>query len=84
MTTVTMLMQMSGSRNGAKWPAPGGTVEVSADEAAQLVRLGFGEIDEGGAKLGRPEVAAATADDSTDEDAAATGAGRGKRGARKN
>lgn len=39
MAQVTMRTQISGTRNGAEWPAPGGSMEVSDDEAAALVAI---------------------------------------------
>lgn len=41
---VQMTKQMSGTRDGADWPAPGETLEVSDDEGRQLVRSGMAEV----------------------------------------
>ena len=43
---VRMNIQISGTRNGEDWPAPGGTVEVPDAEAAQLVANGNAEAVE--------------------------------------
>lgn len=40
MAIVKMLTRVSGTRNGKDWPERGGTLEVSADEAATLVAIG--------------------------------------------
>ncbi len=42
---VTMRRQISGTRDGVDWPAPGGTIDVPEDEAAQLIALGHAEAD---------------------------------------
>lgn len=41
--SVKLKHQLSGNRNGTPWPAPGTVVELPADEAAQLVRIGMAE-----------------------------------------
>ena len=41
MAKVIILQSISGSRDGAEWPAPGGSLDVPTDEAEQLIRLGF-------------------------------------------
>lgn len=41
MTHVQMVAGISGTRNGQDWPAPGGTLEVSATEAAELIASGL-------------------------------------------
>jgi len=41
MAKVIILQSISGSRDGADWPAPGGSLDVPKDEAEQLIRLGF-------------------------------------------
>lgn len=38
---VEMLTQISGTRNGEEWPAPGATIEVPAHEAAGLILAGY-------------------------------------------
>lgn len=38
---VTMLCQISGTRDGVDWPAPGETIDVPDDEAASLVANGL-------------------------------------------
>lgn len=40
---VRMRYQMSGTRDGADWPAPGETVELSDGEAAALCAQGMAE-----------------------------------------
>jgi len=40
---VKMLFQISGTRNGADWPAPGETVDLPEAEAAELVARGQAE-----------------------------------------
>jgi hypothetical protein len=40
---VKMTVQVSGTRNGVEWPAPGETVDVPDDEAAGLVLAGLAE-----------------------------------------
>lgn len=41
---VKMQTQISGTRDGVDWPAPGEIVNVSDDEAAMLVANGLAEI----------------------------------------
>lgn len=43
MAEVKMIQQISGTRNGVDWPAPGETVDVPEWEAADLVSNGFAE-----------------------------------------
>lgn len=38
MPTVRMRRQISGTRHGVPWPAPGGTIDVSESDAKVLVR----------------------------------------------
>lgn len=38
---VRMIAQISGTRDGIDWPAPGGTVDVPKDEALELIRGGL-------------------------------------------
>ncbi len=40
---VTMLRQVSGTRDGVEWPAPGATIDVTDDEAATLIDNGLAE-----------------------------------------
>jgi hypothetical protein len=40
---VKMKVQVSGTRNGARWPEPGKTIDVSADEAKQLIAAKLAE-----------------------------------------
>jgi len=40
---VRMLMQITGSRDGVRWPAPGGTVELPDAEAAKMCAAGYAE-----------------------------------------
>jgi len=46
MAKVIILQSISGSRDGADWPAPGESLEVPTAEAEQLVRLGFARVVE--------------------------------------
>lgn len=41
---VTMLRQLSGTRDGADWPAPGETIDVPDEEAASLLMLKLAEV----------------------------------------
>ncbi len=41
---VTMRRQISGTRDGVDWPAPGETIDVPDDEAAQLISLGHAVV----------------------------------------
>jgi hypothetical protein len=43
---VKMMQHISGTRNGVEWPKVGGTLLVSADEAASLVTQKLGVIVE--------------------------------------
>ena len=53
---IRMLVAMSGTRNGARWPAPGETATLPDTEAVRLVASGLAEpVDEG------PPVETATA-----------------------
>lgn len=36
---ITMLRQLSGTRDGVDWPAPGESMEVPDDEGASLIGL---------------------------------------------
>ncbi|ALV45826.1 hypothetical protein MB46_10375 [Arthrobacter alpinus] len=38
---VRMTSQISGTRDGVDWPAPGGTIDVPAEEAATLISHGL-------------------------------------------
>lgn len=38
---VTMLRQLTGTRDGVEWPAPGDPIDVPDDEAASLIDLGL-------------------------------------------
>lgn len=40
---IAMKVQISGTRDGADWPAPGGTIDLPDDEATQLIGLGLAE-----------------------------------------
>ena len=42
---VTMRRQISGTRDGVDWPAPGETIDLPDDEAATLIALGHAEAD---------------------------------------
>lgn len=41
MALVRMIVQLSGTRDGADWPAPGELLECPAEEAAQLAGSGL-------------------------------------------
>ena len=56
---VQMVVQISGTRDGADWPAPGGILEVPAEEAGSLVGNGFAKAFEGKAEKVEPEKATA-------------------------
>lgn len=43
---VEMLISITGTRNGEKWPAPGGAITLPADEAAQYVANGYARLAE--------------------------------------
>lgn len=40
---IRMLVQVTGTRNGSAWPAPGETIDVPAAEAEDLVDQGRAE-----------------------------------------
>ena len=40
---VRMNIKIEGTRNGLRWPAPGGEVDLTDGEAADLCSLGFAE-----------------------------------------
>lgn len=40
---VTMLRQVSGTRDGVDWPAPGESIDVPDEEAASLIMLGLAQ-----------------------------------------
>lgn len=40
---ITMLVQLTGTRNGADWPAVGATVDIPDLEAADLIAAGIAE-----------------------------------------
>lgn len=44
MAKVEITARISGSRDGADWPAVGESLTVPDEEAADLVRLGFAKI----------------------------------------
>jgi hypothetical protein len=46
MAKIEIVARISGSRDGVDWPAVGETLTVPAEEAADLVRLGFARIVE--------------------------------------
>jgi len=56
---VQMVVQISGTRDGADWPAPGGILEVPAEEAADLIAHGFAKVIEAKATPVEPEKATA-------------------------
>lgn len=48
---VAMTVQITGTRDGRDWPAPGGVIDVPEAEAADLIRAGLAT-----AVQGRPSV----------------------------
>lgn len=40
---ITMTAQITGTRNGEDWPAVGGTLDVTDDEATSLIAAGLAE-----------------------------------------
>lgn len=67
MPVVTMRRRISGKRNGHDWPTPGETVDVSADEAQTLGRLGLAEVTKAPAAQPAAEEAAETVEAPADE-----------------
>lgn len=51
---VTMRVQISGTRDGREWPAPGGDVELTSEEAAQLCAMGLAETVKGQVETSKP------------------------------
>lgn len=43
-TTVAMRIAISGTRDGEPWPRVGDTIDLPADEAERLVRLGYADL----------------------------------------
>lgn len=43
MAKVKMLIQITGTRNGKRWPAPGGTIDLPAAEADAYCAQGYCE-----------------------------------------
>lgn len=41
---ITMRRQISGTRDGVDWPAPGESIDLPDDEAAQLIALGHAVV----------------------------------------
>lgn len=56
---VRMKAAISGSRNGEDWPPAGGTLDLSDEEAAQLIGQGLAVDGSEDAEVGEPENAAA-------------------------
>jgi hypothetical protein len=44
---VTMLRQVSGTRDGVDWPAPGESIDVPDDEAESLIGNGLAKAADG-------------------------------------
>lgn len=44
---VTMLRQVSGTRDGVDWPAAGESIDVPDEEAASLIMLGLAKAADG-------------------------------------
>ena len=42
---VRMLINITGSRDGSPWPAPGGTLDVPDHEAESLIANGYAEAE---------------------------------------
>ena len=59
MPKVEMVVQISGARDGVDWPAPGGTLDVPEQEAAELIANGFARKPEGKSVKAEPEKATA-------------------------
>ena len=59
MPKVEMLVYISGSRDGVDWPAAGETIDVPAQEAAELIANGFARAPEGKSVKDEPERATA-------------------------
>ena len=59
MVKVRMTRQMTGTRDGQDWPAPGETIDVDASEARQLVANGVAEDPKGGGKAETAEASPA-------------------------
>jgi hypothetical protein len=58
---VTMRVQMSGTRDGVDWPAPGESISLPDDEAAQLLAQGMAVVP-GGIESASAEPVAETAE----------------------
>ena len=73
MPNVTMRHQISGTRNGRKWPQPGQSLLVSDAEVRALVRNGHAVLSEGseGAAEGRGDSVEADTADTGDTEAEA-------------
>lgn len=41
---VQMKIQIEGTRNGLRWPAPGGEIELTEGEALDLIGLGYASV----------------------------------------
>lgn len=63
MASVTLKVQISGTRNGEDWPAPGTTINLPDDEAASLIAGGVAVlVDEPvEEKASKPETGVETA-----------------------
>lgn len=59
MSKVVLVARISGTRDGVEWPAPGGELDVPAEEAAQLQAAGLARIVELKAGKSAPEKAVA-------------------------
>jgi hypothetical protein len=59
MPKVEMLVLISGTRNGVDWPGIGGSIDVPAAEAAELIANGFARAPEGKSVKVEPEKATA-------------------------
>lgn len=49
-----MRAQISGTRNGAEWPAPGGVIDLPPEEAASLCVMGLAETAKGDVEVSEP------------------------------
>ena len=76
---VTMLVSISGTRDGVDWPPVGGEFLLSADEAAGLVSNGLAAVIPDTAGAEQPEEEQATLPDQTPERAVLSRAPRGAR-----
>lgn len=51
---IVMRVQITGTRNGADWPAPGGVIDLPSEEAAALCASGLAETAKGHEETSTP------------------------------